>query len=464
MRILSGTCMRRGRLARFTMGVLLAALILMFQTGAAAEVSEAALWRVSDQGPVYVEVLWATPLDAGDGTSLDFQVRMTTHSGDLTTLDFPSLLTLVTSDGREVGGFDWTYLARSSHHPQAVASLPAQVDGAAVVGPQTEWIELRLHSVGSVAMRSFRWELDSDLHAALGHDTSQAQAQAGQPEQTPAVQIQGAGDYRILVPNALDGTVTVVDARSFTVEKTLPVGEAASHGIAVHPDGDRFYVADADAGTPRIFDMGTGAEIGRVPVGHRVHGTDISPDGRYVAVTGEDRFDIIQVDHPGDERVVQTLAYPEADPNHIDFAPDGRYLYAVLQGIDKLGVFAYTGDPVEPYRELARVEVGGSPNESRASADGRRVYTANWKGDSVTAVEVGSWRPLATIATAGPSHTGGRRGAGGGQRRGARPRERATSPGAIDPLDVRRREPTMTQGTVGLPCLNGHVEAPRGRE
>jgi serine/threonine-protein kinase len=56
--------------------------------------------------------------------------------------------------------------------------------------------------------------------------------------------------------DAADGTVSVVDARTYRRTAAVPVGQSPS-SIAVAPDGERAYVTNVDDGTVSVLDIGT---------------------------------------------------------------------------------------------------------------------------------------------------------------------------------------------------------------
>jgi len=62
-------------------------------------------------------------------------------------------------------------------------------------------------------------------------------------------------DKKVYVTNAVSGTVSVIDARSYNVTKTIPVGTEPT-GCALTFDGAKLYVANLGSGSVSVIDTG----------------------------------------------------------------------------------------------------------------------------------------------------------------------------------------------------------------
>ena len=54
--------------------------------------------------------------------------------------------------------------------------------------------------------------------------------------------------YLVVVPNEVDGSLSVVDINENKVIDTIEIGEKAGHGIAVDPQGRYLYAGDMEEG------------------------------------------------------------------------------------------------------------------------------------------------------------------------------------------------------------------------
>ncbi|MBV9024583.1 MAG: beta-propeller fold lactonase family protein [Streptomycetaceae bacterium] len=99
---------------------------------------------------------------------------------------------------------------------------------------------------------------------------------------------------RCLAPSPDGGTLYVTCFDGLAVVDTahgeprrLLTGQARSHGVAVHPDGSRIYVANSREDTLSVIDTGsTSLVVARIPVGRTPWQVALSPDGARVYVTG----------------------------------------------------------------------------------------------------------------------------------------------------------------------------------
>lgn len=130
------------------------------QATAKSHPGEAELRRTVNGAGIEAAATFMNPLmppeEAGDW--LVFKVALNTHVGDLMGLDLTRLATLSTDDGKAITeGFTWEPLSESSHHRMGLLRIPATAQGAPVIGPETQAIELELKEIG-IPSRVFRWE------------------------------------------------------------------------------------------------------------------------------------------------------------------------------------------------------------------------------------------------------------------------------------------------------------------
>jgi YVTN family beta-propeller protein len=159
----------------------------------------------------------------------------------------------------------------------------------------------------------------------------------------------------VFVANAEDGTVSVLDARTFRVIKTLdviPDGEQPS------PDEDPVHFLSeplvvAAAGVNLAQDL------------------DVSPDGRSLYVSRGHRGDVAAFDiASGEMRWRAAVGGFRAD--HMTISYDGRRLFVSALTENQVEVLdAATGDLVGSF------PTGEWPHDNEVSPDGRRVYNGS---------------------------------------------------------------------------------------
>ncbi len=125
----------------------------------------------------------------------------------------------------------------------------------------------------------------------------------------------------VYVANALDGTVSVIDAATSAVTATIPVG-AYPLGVAVDPAAGTVYTANEGDGTVSVIDAATRAVTATIPVGSlpRAVAADPATHTAYVANFEADTVSVISRTpvtgpivsgyHTGTGRCVQPAASP----------------------------------------------------------------------------------------------------------------------------------------------------------
>jgi hypothetical protein len=125
--------------------------------GAAAAPTPATLERSAAAGAVTVTVL-PLNLGAATGGTLDFQVKLETHTVQLDQ-DLAAISVLRTPSGSEVGSTAWD-APSGGHHIQGTLSFPAtDATGAAVAAPGAGTLTLIFRGLAGVAERTFAWDL-----------------------------------------------------------------------------------------------------------------------------------------------------------------------------------------------------------------------------------------------------------------------------------------------------------------
>lgn len=316
------------------------------------------------------------PLGAETADHLVFAVAMTTHSGDLTSVDWGERARLRTSDGHDIDGLEWVWQRESDHHPDGYFRGETVHDGRPVLTDATEWLELSIRGAEG-GTSTFTWEL----------------GQLGDPSK-PAV-----APLRAYISNAYSGTISVVDHEAREVVESVAVADRTSHGIAAHPNGQYLYTGDAKEGNIYVISTEDFEVVETIDVGTSAHGIDIHPSGRHLYVSGgsvDTRGDVVVVDLETYE-VVERIATEGA--GHINFGPDGAYAFVSNVDLDRIAVI-----DTAALELLTTVPVGAGPNEAVASPDGAFVYTANVGDDSVSVVATDRWAAVDRIPAGEGTH------------------------------------------------------------
>jgi len=133
-----------------------------------------------------------------------------------------------------------------------------------------------------------------------------------------------------------DGGAVTVDPARGTVQRRYATGPNA-FGAIYSADGRRAFVTDKNAGTLSELDRGSDRVLGAVTVGTTPQQPGLTADGRmYIPLSGEAGIAVVDLGGArGAARLSRKLATGTGTKPHIvSVSPDGRRLWATIQGQD----------------------------------------------------------------------------------------------------------------------------------
>lgn len=204
---------------------------------------------------------------------------------------------------------------------------------------------------------------------------------------------------RVAVPVAVGQRRVTVVALSLQYSRSVEAGfafapsfEAAVPGPAVAQVAG--YCASAAWDQVAVFDKNARRVMRVIPVGREPHGIALDPrqPRAYVAISGEDRLDVVDVD--AGEVVGRIPLRPGDQPREVGMTPDGRLLLAVNPGSNTVSFL----DPFSTV-ELGRVDTGEEPGGLLVEPGGRRAYVLNRRSRSITVLDLANRAVAATLST-----------------------------------------------------------------
>jgi YVTN family beta-propeller protein len=216
----------------------------------------------------------------------------------------------------------------------------------------------------------------------------------------------------VYVTNQNDGTVSVIDASSNTVVKTISLcGDCgpAPKGLAITPDGKFVYVANSGNGTVSVIDTSTNtvpttiqlcSDCASGPVG-----VAITPDGTraYVTDTPQNTIEVIDI-NPLDETYNTVTARITADvsgPGAIAISRDGLAAFYTF-GTNSVGRIDTNPSDGDIYNtHTTTLTVGTNPTGVALTPDSAFLYVTN-QGDNTVSVITNNFpnfTPVTTIST-----------------------------------------------------------------
>ena len=195
-------------------------------------------------------------------------------------------------------------------------------------------------------------------------------------------------------------TISIVNLRSQRVVQTLPIDKTWM-GVCFNYRGDRFYVSGGNDN--RIleysFEHDSAAYLRSIELGKQYPAENISPadvavtyDGAilFVAAKGDNKLYKIAL---ASGQIIQTTEFSQ--PLYSCQVDERRHrVYVSIWGGARVGVV--DGESMDVLKEI---NVGAHPNEMVQTKDGKRLFVANANVNTVSVIDLESFKVLETIST-----------------------------------------------------------------
>jgi YVTN family beta-propeller protein len=214
---------------------------------------------------------------------------------------------------------------------------------------------------------------------------------------------------------ARPGAVNVIDTRTLENIKTIP-HPGGLHNIYVTPDGKHVIAGSITGNRLTAYDTSTDEEVWAWE-GESIRPMAISvkPDGStdkvYIQVSGhhgfvvfdwETRREVARItlpEVPEDQRYLgeanSVLGRYNGAPAHgLGVSPDGRTVWST----SRMNSHVYVYSVYPELNLLASIKVGTDPDWITFTPDNRFAYVANAVTNDVTAIDMRTYQPVATIA------------------------------------------------------------------
>ena len=217
-----------------------------------------------------------------------------------------------------------------------------------------------------------------------------------------------AGGAALLVadlPARVDFKFSVTRRQASVISLALRYGDAVEGGFRFSPAFSAFrpdrppinlmgFVANSRSNTITVFDKRSFQVFDVLATGREPSGMALDQRARraYVALTGEDSIDVIDV-------LAGTLSdrirlTPGDEPRELALTPDGKILLSANPGSNTVSVID-TGSRVE----LTRIRVENGPNSILVEPTGRQAFVFNAKSNTISVLDIPGRAVIRSIAT-----------------------------------------------------------------
>jgi YVTN family beta-propeller protein len=185
--------------------------------------------------------------------------------------------------------------------------------------------------------------------------------------------------------------LVLVDPVARKVLRKYDVKGEAPHMVRLGPDARIAYVSNTNSGTLAAVNLETG-EARTIPTGARPQGTAFSHDQKtmYVANSEANTISIVDVGKFEVTGTIQTGKWP----CRLAVTPDGKSLVYALQTSEAVG-FA----DLATMKEVQQAPLGGKLLSLTLSSDGRNAYSSAQELDKIYVVSLAGRRLVRTIET-----------------------------------------------------------------
>jgi len=205
---------------------------------------------------------------------------------------------------------------------------------------------------------------------------------------------------RVYVPNSQNGTVDVIDPRTYRVVEHFDVGALPQHIVPAW-DLETLYVTNDAGNSLTPINPETGKPGRPIPVDDP-YNLYFTPDGSRAIVVAE-RLNRLDFRDPHTFRLEHSLAVPCLGIDHVDFSADGSYLIASCEFSGQLVKVDVAAERVVGVLTLP--DGGrGMPQDVKLSPDGRVFYVADQNANGVWEVNGAPMRVTGFIATGRGAH------------------------------------------------------------
>jgi YVTN family beta-propeller protein len=210
---------------------------------------------------------------------------------------------------------------------------------------------------------------------------------------------QGPGGGTLLVANRTGGSISFFDLATGVEIARVPIGPAIPHEVAVSPNGrlaltGEYGPDDTHGRHAVVIDVAGARIVGRIDLGpkSRPHSAAFLPDGRRALVTLEESDRIALVDVV-DLKVLRMFPTGGREGHMVRLSPDAARAFVTSRGAEgTLSVISLQDDapPVV-------IPTGAGAEGLTVARDGREVWVVNRIAKSISVVDTASLRVIATI-------------------------------------------------------------------
>lgn len=209
-------------------------------------------------------------------------------------------------------------------------------------------------------------------------------------------------DKRLLVTGERAQRVLLVDLEKGTIDSSMVTGQATTHMVALARDGKSAFTTNLTAMSVSALDVGNKRIRATYPVGARIEGLAVSPDGKEVWVGGNETHTVYVIN--GETGAIARTLEGFGMPYRIGITPDSKVAVVSDPGSEKIHLVdmsVYAVRHVIPVPPMVPLEGGAavpsSPQGVTISRDGKTAFVTLKAVGKVAVVDIGTATIVKTL-------------------------------------------------------------------
>lgn len=203
-----------------------------------------------------------------------------------------------------------------------------------------------------------------------------------------------AGDAVLLVANKHSNTLSYVNPKTFEIIATILTGPNP-HEITLIPDQRKAYLSSYEppGNTISVIDLKERKLIKEITTGEygRIHGTAMSPDGRYAYFTAGQSGYVIEVKTQTNE-ISRTIPTHGKISHMVYVSPDGKYLLTSNIVSEDISVINRTTGAL-----IKKIPAGKGVEGMAFTPDRKFLWALNQTGGTITIIDMQTLEPTETF-------------------------------------------------------------------
>jgi len=201
-----------------------------------------------------------------------------------------------------------------------------------------------------------------------------------------------------VVLNSGDASVSLVDMKTRTVTKTIPIGKEPHH-VMLTPDEKTLLVANAMGNDIALMNPLTGEVTGRIPKIIDPYHIGYSPNNRWF-ITAANRLDRVDIyaANGADLKLAKTITVGKT-PSHIAFTADSKLAFVTMQDSNDLAVIDLVNQTL-----LWKIPTGPAPAGLWMTPGDQYLLVGITGGDYVQVIDWRNRREVKKIFTGKGAH------------------------------------------------------------